>query len=287
MASESDHSNVDSDYSSDACSLSDEDPSVTDLLIHDIRKALLNDPKDIAAYVSIFCGETAYSPAQLPDVSLTDPELAPLCPSFSVAPPLGSWCPPSARTYIDQPVPAGPDPAAINVRGRLIATAYRHSSGKHITYSRFIVHVVILHQFAHAVASRFQRSATSVETAEFPYHHSTVADPDLPRHEHGFSVEESIFGGVIGVGFGNDRDGQPAKFFETDLTSIEYLVLYCRDGGVYKLEARDSEEYMNTHLHLGRFDVPRPDAGIGTREMKPASAVEPVGRSYLKTQAWS
>lgn len=71
----------------------------------------------------------------------------------------------------------------------------------------------------------------------FPYYVtvSCGAPPVVRFPEHGFSIEEALFGEIVGVVFDDEIKSAPPLFFQSDFTKISRLFLHCRDGMTYRL----------------------------------------------------
>lgn len=82
--------------------------------------------------------------------------------------------------------------------------------------------------------------------------------------EHGISVEEGLFGGIIGIVFQekDDDGGAPPLFFELNFTRISYLFVCCHDELTHQLGKQPSVLITSVvtgsrSSKLGREDVHR------------------------------
>jgi hypothetical protein len=204
-----------------------------------VRGALLTQPTALAVFLPIFRGETipadsnSYEPRSY-TAHESDGDLSTLLsffrdefpqPTFSS---LGLW----------QGAPKAPmlDPTTMAIHGRLAMALSQPQSPRNVCLLRFIVVVIILHQLAHAISCRFPMTdMLCLEHNSFPYYFSGRFPPLVRFPEQGFSVEEGLFGGMVGVVFENEVDGSPPMFFQSDFTRISHLFLHCRDGSTYRL----------------------------------------------------
>jgi len=222
-------------------------------LFHGLQKELLTQPAAFTAFLPMFRCETV---SEDPDIRRqaqgSDLEISTLLTFFRDAFPRPSVSSPGLWHSV--PGISMIDPTMIEIHGRLAIALSQDQSPRNISLLRFIVVVIILHQLAHAVASRFQKATRSMEHSVFPYYLSCRAPPVMRFPEHGFSVEEDLFGGMVGVVFENELDGLPPMFFRSDFTKIAHLFLHCRDGLTYRLDSTDLEEKMKVG-RLTPFDV--------------------------------
>jgi len=132
------------------------------------------------------------------------------------------------------------DLTTMEIHGRLAAALSKPQKPRNLSQLRFIVIVIILHQLAHAVTVRFHMGTQSAEDDTFPYYVSWRIPPFVRLPEQGFTVEEALFGGIVGVVFEDELDGSPPLFFCSDFTKISHLFLHCRNGMTYRLGVQSS-----------------------------------------------
>ncbi|THH20950.1 hypothetical protein EW146_g503 [Bondarzewia mesenterica] len=222
-------------------------------LFHAVQQVLIKHPTVLSAFLPIFWGEIEsehYDPRgpHPSTISSSDSDLTTLLSFFQYSLPRPSIS--SAGLWQGCSEPPMKDLTTIAIHGRLAAALRLPQSDENFCLLQFIIIVIILHQLAHAVAARFQGWTLSLKSSVFPYHVSCRGLPVIQFPEHGFSVEEGLFGGIIGIIFQDEVDASPPMFFYSDFTRISYLFLHCRDGSTYRLDPID----LKARMDEGRLD---------------------------------
>ena len=207
-------------------------------LFQGVRQALLDQSPTLTAFLSMFRGQTVSMDPNThrPHTSTVqglDLELSALLAFFRDLFPQPSVSSPGLWHSVPQV--SMMDPTTIPIHGRLAAALSQPQDPRNLCHLRFIVVVIIFHQLAHAVASHFQKGTLSLEDHAYPYYLSCRAPPVTRFPEHGFSVEDDLFGGIVGVMFEDELCGSPPMFFESDFTRISFLFLHCHNGLTYRL----------------------------------------------------
>jgi hypothetical protein len=204
-------------------------------LFQGVRQALLAQPFALSPFLPIFHGVTISEGSDTPKSTVqgSDLELAALLTFFRDAFPRPNVSSPGLWHYVAHPPMI--DLTMITIHGRLARALSQPQNLRNLCQLRFIVVVIILHQLGHAVATRFHKGTLSIKDDAFPYHISCHAPPVIRFPEQGFSVEEALFGGIVGVVFDDELDGLPPMFFRSDFTRISHLFLHCRNGLTYRL----------------------------------------------------
>ena len=102
---------------------------------------------------------------------------------------------------------------------------------------RFLITVNIIHDFAHIARSFFNGIHLEAHTAEgYPYTKEySNTDYFLRLPEAGYMAEQAFFGGIVGVVFQDEIEGERPPFFEIRYNKILYFFLRCADGRAYRL----------------------------------------------------
>ena len=209
-------------------------------LFRSVQQALLTQSPTLIAFLPIFrdltVSESEHSVTPKPSAvqaSGSDIELSTLLSFFRDEFPQPSVSSPGL--WHASPKCSMRDLTTMAIHGRLAAALSQPQKPHNLCQLRFIVIVIILHQLAHAVTVRFHMGTLSVEDDTFPYHISCRAPPVERFPEQGFTVEEALFGGIVGVVFEDELDSSPPLFFRSDFTKISHLFLHCRNGMTYRL----------------------------------------------------
>ncbi|KIM89185.1 hypothetical protein PILCRDRAFT_2458 [Piloderma croceum F 1598] len=119
----------------------------------------------------------------------------------------------------------------------LAMEAVQDQSDKLRDMLHFLVIVNIIHELAHIVClvlheTHFQ----TVNIYDYPYTIGIGTDQlILTFPEAGFTAEQEVFGGVIGVIFEDEKDGDQPPFFKIQYDRISHFFLQCEDGMTYCL----------------------------------------------------
>jgi len=108
---------------------------------------------------------------------------------------------------------------------------------RHQELLRFLITVNIIHDFAHIARSFFNGIHLAAHTDEgYPYAREySNTDYFLRLPEAGYMAEQAFFGGIVGVVFQDEIEGERPPFFEIRYDRILYFFLQCADGRAYRL----------------------------------------------------
>lgn len=108
---------------------------------------------------------------------------------------------------------------------------------RHQELLRFLITVNIIHDFAHIARSFFNGIHLAAHTdGGYPYAREySNTDYFLRLPEAGYMAEQAFFGGIVGVVFQDEIEGERPPFFEIRYDRILYFFLQCADGRAYRL----------------------------------------------------
>jgi hypothetical protein len=104
---------------------------------------------------------------------------------------------------------------------------------------RFLVAVNIIHDFAHTARSFFNGIHLATCNDEgYPYTgECSHTDYFFRLPEAGYMAEQVFFGGIVGVVFQDEIEGERPPFFEIRYDKVLYFFLQCAEGRAYRLDA--------------------------------------------------
>ncbi|CAL1710477.1 unnamed protein product [Somion occarium] len=215
-------------------------PSVHDIqpIFNGVQESLLATPSLLSVFVPLSRDENPQSsnsaPASELDISRISSYIQHIFPNPSVSG-MGKWC-------YDCNTPMK-DPTTMEIHGRTVAALSEPQTDDNRALLRFIVVVQILHQLGHAICHHFNDLTTVIKLLPtFPVYVSNNFTKPYSHMEHGFWIEEALFGGIVGVMFDEHLDWLPPAFLSSDFTHISFLFLWCRDGRTYKLDVKERLE---------------------------------------------
>jgi len=130
---------------------------------------------------------------------------------------------------------------SIIIHGRIAEAVAKQSvqnqSKKSRHLLRFLLIVIIVHEFAHIARSFFHE----IELMTIPVEDNPYAVElgnslfPLRFQEAGFQAEQAYFGGIVGVVFEDEIDGERPTFFTIEYDKISHFFLQGTDGKAYRL----------------------------------------------------
>jgi hypothetical protein len=108
---------------------------------------------------------------------------------------------------------------------------------KKLLLLHFLITVNIIHDFAHTARSFFNGIHLAAHSDEgYPYaSECSNTDYFLRLPEAGYMAEQAFFGGIVGIVFEDEIEGERPPFFEIRYDRILYFFLQCADGRAYRL----------------------------------------------------
>jgi hypothetical protein len=102
-----------------------------------------------------------------------------------------------------------------------------------------LVTVNIIHDFAHKARSFFNGIHLATCNVEgYPYaSECSHLDYFFRLPEAGYMAERALFGGIVGVVFQDEIEGERPPFFDIRYDKISYFYLQCAEDSAYRLGA--------------------------------------------------
>lgn len=211
-------------------------------LFEDVRWELLRNSMACEHFLPVVSGRAKSAVNPLPDLDLSNNIISQKLRSFIS----NTFPEPRISALKHIPYPHGlvgeyRDRFSITIHGRiaeaLAMEAVQDRSDKSRDMLRFLVIVNIVHDLAHIVRSVFHETHfRTVNIYDYPYTIEIGTDQLVSTFpEAGFTAEQEVFGGVIGVVFEDENDGDRPPFFEIQYDRISHFFLQCADGTTYRL----------------------------------------------------
>jgi hypothetical protein len=212
-------------------------------LFEDVHQALLRDPMVCERFVPVVRGTAKSAVNPLPDLGLSDTVIIQKVRSFII----NSFPEPRISALKHIPPPHGIvgtylDRFSITIHGRIAEAlamgAVQDRSDKSRHMLRFLIIVNIIHELAHIVRSVLHETHLwTVNIYDYPYTIEIGTDQLVSTFpEAGLTAEQEFFGGIIGVVFENEMDGNQPPLFEIKYDKISHFFLQREDGNAYRLD---------------------------------------------------
>jgi hypothetical protein len=211
-------------------------------IFEDVHRALLRNSMACENFLPVVNGRAKSPVNPLPNLGISDTTIIQKLRSFIH----NTFPEPRISALMHIPYPHGivgeyRDRFSITIHGRiaeaLAMEAVQDRSDKSRCMLRFLVIVNIIHDLAHIIRSVFHENHFwTVNIYDYPYTIEIGTDQLVSTFpEAGLTAEQEFFGGVIGVIFEDEKDGDRPPFFEIQYDRISHFFLQCEDGTTYRL----------------------------------------------------